>query len=107
MIDKYHTHTHKGFGGKTRGGRWGPRVEGGFIMAADIWVRRGAGLKHLHPPASKQRRREREERGESIKDRKVERCFRWRQDSTWLSRQYDRQTKATRTRRTGKINKRR
>jgi hypothetical protein len=49
-------------------------------MAADIWVRRGAGLKHLHPPASKQRRREREERGESRKDRKVERCFRWRQD---------------------------
>jgi hypothetical protein len=66
MIDKYHTHTHKGFGGKTGGGgEGGPRVEGGFIMAADIWVRRGAGLKHLHPPASKQRRREREE-GEKV-----------------------------------------
>jgi len=83
-------------------------VEGGFIMAADIWVRRGAGLKHLHPPASKQRRREREERGESRKDRKVERCFRWRQDSTWITRQCrEIQTKAIRTKRKGKITTRR
>lgn len=46
MIDKYHTDT-KVLEGRRRGGECHV-VGGGFIMAGDIWVRRGAGLKDLH-----------------------------------------------------------